>query len=88
MKRKQTFRVFVTRQYTAVEWFDVVAPTAERARRLALDTVSHAQPDPRESATDSGWTADKPVTIKHIGQSEGGKEPMREIRPGVHQCAA
>ena len=62
------YRVFVTRYYTAVNFFDIECETARQAASLATRAARQLRPDPRLEATDNGWIPDEPITIKRIGQ--------------------
>ncbi len=80
------YRVFVTRHYIAVDWFDLQAESPAKARRIAERQARRQKPDVRAEATDNGWHADEPVTVRHAGQfgsSGKGRHKMKEIAPGV-----
>ena len=64
-----TFRVFVTRHYIAVRWYDIQAKSAATAANVAVRHARHASPDVREEATDNGWIADPAVQIGIVGES-------------------
>jgi hypothetical protein len=83
MAEEKVFRVFVTRHFIAVEWFDVRAATPAKARRKA-EKAAKRLPDPRATATDNGWHADPPVEVVAPGSYKGGKRhAMREVDDGV-----
>lgn len=86
MNNEPLHRVFVTRHYIAVQWYDVRAKNPAQARRRAEVAARKLQPDARATATDNGWIADEPTAIVAVGQcgSDGrGRHQMREVCPGV-----
>ncbi len=80
---ESTYRVFLTRHYIAVEWYDVKATTAARARGKAKRAANKLLPDARAEASDNGWIADKGVILTELGSFSGGTHPMREVDKGV-----
>lgn len=77
-------RVFLTRHYISVTWFDVMASTDAEARRKATKAAYKLKPDPRAQATDNGWIPDAPVILEAgIGSSVAGISEVVEILPGV-----
>jgi hypothetical protein len=74
-----TYRVFVTRHYIAVRWYDVEAPTPAKARRLAERVARKQVPDARQEATDNGWIADEPTAIPYIGVGLVGHYNMQQV---------
>lgn len=84
-----TYRVFVTRHYIAVRWYDVEADTPRKARNAARKAARTLSPDPRAEATDNGWIADDPVAIEYVGSfgAEAGEmHDMNEVLPGVFEA--
>jgi hypothetical protein len=63
----ETYRVFVTRYYIAVEYFDILAKTERKAEKTAIAAAKALSPDPRLTAIDNGWIADSAVDIKFLG---------------------
>jgi len=64
---RRTYRVFTTRTYTAVKFFDILADSPAAARRLAKRAAKRLYPDMRAVATDNGWISDDEVEIAHLG---------------------
>ena len=83
----KTYRVFTTRHYIAVDWYDVRAVNAGIARRNAVNAVKRLRPDARAEATDNGWHGDDPVTVPRIGYHAFGTHRMKKIAPGVYKGA-
>lgn len=75
------YRVFVTRHYIAVRWFDLEAATERKARNLAERTARRLFPDVRAEACDNGWIADDPVLIDRIGQYGENLEHTHNMVP-------
>jgi hypothetical protein len=87
-KEAKPYRVFVTRHYIAVEFFDVMATTPRRAKTMAKKAAQKLRPDPRLSATDNHWQADAPTPLENgLGSYAGGVSPLREVAPGVFKHA-
>ena len=86
MRKNKAFRVFVTRHYIAVEWYDIKAPTPARARRMAERTARGLVPDARAVATDNHWHADDPTDIPFVGSAACGKMRMKRIAKGVYRA--
>lgn len=61
------YRVFTSRHYIAVEFFDIEADTQRKAKNLAIKTAYKLYPSPK--TTDNGWLADEPVEIPSLGYS-------------------
>ena len=80
----KTYRVFSTRHYIAVEWYDVRAETKAKARSLAQRTVRRRRKDDRAVATDNGWHADDPIVVPRIG-SGAGTHKMTRVAKGVYR---
>jgi hypothetical protein len=75
----KTYRVFVTRHYIAVEWFDIKAKSPAKAKRLAKAAAYKVAYDARQDATDNGWIPDEPVVVKRPGAYAGGTLKMQSI---------
>jgi hypothetical protein len=84
MLEVKSFRVFVTRHYIAVDWFDVKAESPRKAASKARKYVRRARPDVRAEATDNHWQTDEPVELKKgIGSWDSGIHKMSEVATGV-----
>lgn len=86
----KTYRVFLARDYRAVIYFDVQAPTAAQARTKAKRAAYKVEPDPRMTATDNGWLPDHDGTeIPGVGSDyahpRGNRRGMIEVARGVFQ---
>jgi hypothetical protein len=64
-----TFRVFVTRHYIAVDFFDIESTNKKQAERDAEKAINALRPDTRAEATDNHWHSDEGVEIDHLGSS-------------------
>ena len=64
-----TYRVFVTRHFIAVQFYDVEAENEKDARKVARKAAETLEPDVRDEAADNGWRADDPTEISHIGSA-------------------
>ena len=65
----KTYRVFVTRHYIAVDFYDIEAETPRKAKAVARNAAYKLRPNPRMEATDNTWLPDEPVEIKRLGHS-------------------
>jgi len=74
----KTYRVFLTRHYVAVEYYDVEASTPAKAKRAAETAVRNLMKDMRAQATDNGWHGDKPTEIPSLGYSVN-PSPVKEV---------
>jgi len=63
------YRVFLTKHYIAVEFYDIKAKDKKIAKRIALKVANKLKKDVRNEATDNGWIVDDPVEINYIGYS-------------------
>jgi len=64
------YRVFLSRHYISVEFFDVEADSQAKADRAAEVAARHLYPDMRAVAVDNGWHAeDRATEIPHLGYS-------------------
>lgn len=63
------YRVFIERNYIAVEFFDIKAKNKPSARRIAEKAGYKIYPDVRQEATDNGWISTEPVNIPKLGYS-------------------
>jgi hypothetical protein len=66
------YRVYVTRHYIAVKFYDIEAESEEKAGSLARKTVRKQLPDVRQTATDNLWQLDSVTEIPHVGHSSVG----------------
>jgi len=66
-------RVFVTRNYIDVIYFDLFTDTPVQARRKAEAAARHVRPDSRAVATDNGWI------VRH----DSGSDPVVIQGPGM-----
>lgn len=78
-KEQKHFRCFVSRHYIAVEYYDVTATTAKKARKLAEKVAQIQQPDPRLTATDNRWHSDEPVELERIGYGGANGEHTAKV---------
>jgi len=69
MTMAKTYRVFLSRHYISVEFFDVEADSQAKAERAAEVAARHLYPEMRAVAADNGWHADKATEILHLGYS-------------------
>ena len=88
-KPDKIHRVFVTRHFIAVRWYDVVSKTPAEARRKAKKQANtEDKAKIRAEAQDNGWIPDYdpvPVEIQKIGQGEGTYNMVETQTPGVFQ---
>ena len=63
------YRVFVTRHYIDVIFFDIVTTDEKKARSLAKQAAKKFVPDSRLVATDNNWHSDEPTKIERVGFS-------------------
>lgn len=80
---KKTYRVFVTRHYISVEFFDVEADSPARAERAAEAAARHLYPDMRAVANDNGWHADQAGEIPNLGHAATPFKPELVYRTSV-----
>ena len=71
----KTYRVFTTRHYIAVEFFDIEAENEKKAKRLAQQAARKLYPDAREHAVDNHWYSDESTEIPALGYSSAPFEP-------------
>jgi hypothetical protein len=82
----KNYRIFVTRHYIDVLFFDVKADKPYKAKRMAEKAARKVRPNSRDVATDNGWIADEPATLQRIGQNRTSHIfKTREIMPNVFQ---
>jgi len=64
-----TFRVFLTRHFVDVCYFDVEAPTQRKAVNAAIKAAYMLRngEQSRRKATDNGWIPDNGIVIEQIG---------------------
>ena len=90
-KVETTYRVFVTRHYIAVRYFDVTTTSARRAEDIAKRYARRAYRDVRTEATDNGWQVDlnEPVDVGTPG-GRGGLTPFAVVKvaPNVFEPAS
>ena len=79
-KSMKTYRVFVTRHYIAVDYFDIEATKPLTARNAAVKAAYKLRFDPRSEATDNTWLADEPVEISKLGDSISPFEVVEVLR--------
>jgi len=77
-----TYRVFVTRHFIDVCYFDVKAPTPAKAKKVAESAANdlRSRDESRAKATDNTWIADEPVTIPELGYSAAGIGAVSEYK--------
>ena len=64
-----TYRVFVTRHYIAVTFFDIESDSKKHAKQDARKAAQELFPDSRSMAADNGWIPDDAVDIPALGSS-------------------
>ena len=74
-----TYRVFASRHYIAVRFFDIEAESEKAARSLAERAANKICPDARAEATDNTWLAGEAEPIVELGLSATGKNKLREV---------
>lgn len=62
-----TYRVFVTRHYIDVEFYDIECSTAKKAEKVAERAAKKLIPDSRSRATDNGWHSEDALEIEGLG---------------------
>ena len=65
----KTYRVFVTRHYIDVCFFDVESDSLLNVKTAARKAAYKLRADSRTEATDNGWIPDQPVSIERLGNS-------------------
>ncbi len=79
-----TYRVFVTRTYIAVRYYDVEAGSERDAEKIAVAAAKKLVPDARAEATDNGWMPENPagcaVEIPNLGYSSAPFEVEEVFR--------
>lgn len=65
------YRVFVTRHYIAVDYFEIEADSPKAAEKAAVKAAYAITPDARAIATDNGWIANDACELEH-GMGSGG----------------
>ena len=87
----KNYRVFVTRHYIAVRFFDVRATSPKKAKTLARSAAYTICADARNEASDNTWLADEPQQISRLGKSSTGINKLKFIlkrkEGGVYQFA-
>ncbi len=78
------YRVFLIRDYRAVAFYDVRAPTQARAAAMAKRHARRQLKDVRADATDSGWQATRPIIeVESPGACGERQAPIVEEAPGI-----
>ncbi len=72
----KTYRVFVSRHYIDVCFFDVKAETSNKAQKVAEKAAYKLRADSRAVATDNRWHSEEPTPIPRLG-SRGKKTPSK-----------
>jgi hypothetical protein len=76
---KNKYRVFVTRHYISVRFFDIEADIPNDARKAAVKAAYKVEKDSRDIATDNGWHAEDPVSIEELGYSSAPFEVVQVL---------
>jgi hypothetical protein len=82
-KEPKHYRVFLSRHYIAVQFYDVLAVDEKQARKLATQAANVERPHARQDAVDNGWIADDPVSIPRIGDTAAGVKPVAKVTINV-----
>lgn len=78
--KKQVYRVFVSRHYIAVDWFDILTTSDTKAKARAEKLAQKLTPDARHVATDNGWRAEGESVIVGVpGEFKAGVHHMAEV---------
>jgi hypothetical protein len=65
----KTYRCFLSRNFIAVNFFDIESDSAKHAQADACKAANKLFPDVRNIATDNGWIPDEAIDIPFIGSS-------------------
>jgi len=80
------YRVFVTRHFIAVKWYDVVATSPKKAGRLGEKAAKEYSKgaDVRSEATDNHWHSDEPMEIGCLGYGGENGEYTEELKEVIN----
>jgi hypothetical protein len=82
--KMKTYRVFVTRTYIAVRYYDIEAGSGRDAEKVAVAAANKLVPDARAEATDNGWMLENSAgcacEIPYLGSSSAPFEVEEVFR--------